>query len=384
MNNEKTAKNKVCLVVTKGVWGGAQKYVYNLAGNLGDDFETLVVSGESGRLNTKLDEAGVRNLSIDSMKRDISVLSEFQSFVRLFKVIRTEKPDVLHLNSPKAGGLGALAGRLLGVKKIVYTAHGWSFNENRSLIQKSLIRIFSYITVVLCHKVIVIAEKERKDALAMPFINPNKIVLIKNGIEKVEYKEKNQARDRLLEILGAKYSIPENIRKTTWVGNIAELHKNKGQEYLIKAVQRITHPVTLFIISDGEERGALEKMIIDLKLENKVFIVGFLEGASQYLKAFDIFVLPSIKEGLPYTLLEAGLAGVPCIASSVGGIPDIIESGLSGILTTQKRDGEIQRAIEYMIEKPDERERFAKNLQEKVETGFSLDGMLEKTIELYK
>lgn len=384
MNNEKTAKNKVCFVITKGVWGGAQKYVYNLATNVGTDFDTLVISGENGPLNTKLEEVGIRNLSIDSMKRDISIKSEFRSFFELFTIIKKERPDILHLNSPKAGGLGALAGRILGIKKIIYTAHGWSFNEDRSLIQKFLIRIFSYITIVLCHKVIVIAEKEKRDVLSMPLINEDKIILINNGIENVDYIERDMARKKLLEILGATFSEPNNIHKTTWIGNVAELHKNKGQEYLIKAVHKITHPVTLFIVGVGEERKNLEKLIEDLKLENKVFLVGFLDKASEYLKAFDIFVLPSIKEGLPYTLLESGLAEVPCIASSVGGIPDIIENSISGILTTKKRDGEIQRAIEYMIEKPDERERFATNLKKRIESQFSLSRMLEKTIELYK
>jgi len=383
MNTDKTAKNKVCFVITKGVWGGAQKYVYNLAANLPDSFEPVVVCGENGVLNSKLDGAGIRNLCVQTMRRDISIAHEFRSFFELIKIIRAEKPNVLHLNSPKAGGLGALAGRILGVKKIIYTAHGWSFNEDRNLFEKVLIRIFSYITIILCHKVIVIAEKEQRDALSMPFVNQDKIILIKNGVEVVEYKEKSIAREELLKILKTEHATPENIHKTTWIGNIAELHKNKGQEYAIQAIQKITHPTTLFIIGKGEEKNSLEKMIKDLKLEDKVFLVGFLDKASQYLKAFDIFVLPSIKEGLPYTLLEAGLAEVPCIACNTGGIPDIIENSVSGILTTKKRDGEIQRAIEYMIEKLDERERFAMNLKEKVENEFSLDGMLEKTIKLY-
>jgi glycosyltransferase involved in cell wall biosynthesis len=127
----------------------------------------------------------------------------------------------------------------------------------------------------------------------------------------------------------------------------------------------------------------LEKIIEKYNLENRVFLVGFLENAKEYLKAFDIFTLTSIKEGLPYTILEAGLAGLPIIASNVGGVPDIIDNGINGILVEKTNVGQISKTIEFMIKNPDQRKSFGLKLQQKIEKEFSLKQMLDKTLQLY-
>jgi len=380
MSEQKTAKNKVCLVVTKGVWGGAQKYVYNLAVNLPKDkYDVFVVCGEGGELVKKLEEKGVRVYTINTLKRDISITSEFQSFFRLFSILQNEKPNILHLNSPKAGGLGALAGRILGIKQIIFTSHGFAFNENRSTFQKFLIRLFSWLTLVLNKHTIVISEKEKRDALSMPFIKESKLRLIRNGIEQIDFMSRDIARSELLQKTGRVVD-----KNATWIGTLAELHKNKGHEYILSALSKLVHPFVFFVIGTGEEKERLEKTITELGLENKVFLVGFVENASRYLKAFDIFTLTSTKEGLPYTVIEAGLAEVPVVASNVGGIPDIIKNATNGILVTKEKPGEILRALEYMIEHPIESRGFTMKLKEKVEQEFSLEQMLDKTEELYR
>ncbi|MES3004918.1 MAG: glycosyltransferase family 4 protein [Patescibacteria group bacterium] len=379
MNQEKTAINKVCFVVTKGVWGGAQKYVYNLATGLPKDrYEAVVVCGEGGELVSRLEAARIRVYTINTLKRDISIKSELQSFLQLFNILRTVRPNVLHLNSPKAGGIGAVAGRLLGIPKIIFTSHGFAFNEIRSPFQKAVIRLFSWLILILNKQVIVISDKEKADALNMPFISENKITLIKNGVESIGFKDRELARTELIQIVNKE--IPKNV---TWIGTVAELHKNKGYEYMLSALSKLSYPFAYFIIGAGEEKEKIEKLIQELNLSDKVFMVGFLNHASEHLKAFDIFTLTSVKEGLPYTVIEAGFAGVPVAASNVGGIPDIIENGTSGILVTKEKPGEILKALEYVNEHRNEVETFAQNLKQKVEKEFSLDVMLEKTIKLY-
>jgi len=375
------AKTKVCFVITKGVWGGAQKYVYSLAVNLNpENYDVSVICGQGNELPKKLEEKGIRVHRITELERDISIKKELKNLIQIFKLIKKESPDVLHLNSPKVGGLGAVVGRILGVKKIIFTSHGFAFNEKRPLFHKVLIRFFSWLTLVLNKKIILISNKEKKDTLGMPFIGPEKIVLINNGIEKIDFKEKNIAREHLLSKLSNKPEIPTNA---VWIGTLSELHKNKGLEYAINAVAKLTTPFVFFIVGVGEEKTNLEKIIKNNNLENKVFLTGFVDNANQYLKAFDIFTLTSVKEGLPYTILEAGLSETPIVASNIGGIPDVIDNGINGILVTKERPGEIQRAIEYMLDHKEERETFAKKLKEKVEKNFSLEQMLEKTIALY-
>lgn len=372
-------KTKVLYVITKGVWGGAQKYVYSLAVNLPkDQFEAVVVCGQGDILNQKLEEKGIKVYQISSLKRDFSFFSAVTIGLRMLKILYEVSPDVIHLNSAKASGVGAVAGRLLGIPKIVMTVHGFAFNEDRGVFSRSLIKIFSWITILLCHKSIVIAEKEERQALAMPFVRKKKIELIKNGIEKIDFLEKAEARNKLLPEL---YSSFEN--NTTWIGTMAELHKNKGYEYTIRALSKIDKPFVFVALGEGEERKNLENLIREYRLEEKILLIGFKDKSAQYLKAFDIFTLTSIKEGLPYTLIEAGFASLPVVSSNVGGIPDIIDNNVNGILTESKNVSEIKNAIENLIENAETRENFGNKLREKVEKEFALDNMLKKTIALY-
>ncbi len=293
-------------------------------------------------------------------------------------IVWDESPDVLHLNSPKASGYGSVAGRLTGVPRIIQTVHGWPFNENRNIFSKSLISFFSWLTVLLCHKTIVIAEKEKFQGLKMPMIESKDIILIKNGVEPIKFIDKSIVREALM--LRANKS---EFSKVTWIGTIAELHSNKGLEYAIKALSRVKSPFVFFVLGEGEERSKLESLIKHFHLEDRVFLVGFVEDAKLYLKAFDIFLFTSIKEGLPYGILEAGLASLPVISTNTGGIPDIIDDGVSGILTARGSVSQIIKAVDYFISNPLKRKEFGKALKEKVEKDFSVDGMVKKTVKLY-
>lgn len=378
-NKKPSAKTKVCYVITKGVLGGAQKYVYDLATSLPSSlFEVVVVVGEGGLLKKKLEEKGIKTYELPDLKRDISFVNEFKSSLALLKIVWKESPNVLHLNSPKAAGFGAVAGRLCFTPKIIQTIHGWSFKEDRNIFAKSLIWFFSWTTTILCHKTIVIAKVEKESTKIMPFIDHKKIALIRNGVEKIKFINKTIVRDALIG------RTQKKVGRVLWLGTIAELHRNKGLEFAIRAVTQIKEPLIYFIIGVGEEKVKLSELIIELGLENKVFLVGFVEDAKLYMKAFDIFILTSTKEGLPYTILEAGQAGLPVIASYVGGIPEIIDDGVNGILTRVGDQDQIAKALDYYISNPEKQKEFGDALREKVEKEFSVDEMVKKTIKLYK
>ena len=125
---------KILFVITKSNWGGAQKYVYDLANELhrpNAEFEVAVAFGQEGQLAGKLREAGITTHPIRSLQRDVSVIADIKSFFELLRLFKTQKPDIAHLNSSKVGGLGALAARVAGVPKIIFTVHGWPFWETR-------------------------------------------------------------------------------------------------------------------------------------------------------------------------------------------------------------------------------------------------------------
>ncbi len=156
-----------------------------------------------------------------------------------------------------------------------------------------------------------------------PFAN-RRMIVVRNGIAEINFLDRPAARVALL----GEQSVTAQGHNW-WLGTVAELHRNKGLEYLIRAlaILKVTLdtkwqglPLTLVIIGEGEERSSLERLIKELKLEKQIHLLGRRENASQYLKAFDIFTLTSLTEAFPYTILEAGAAGLPTVASGVGEI----------------------------------------------------------------
>ena len=375
-------KTKVLFVITKSNWGGAQRYVCDLAVGLPKDrFETAVALGGSGALIQKLHEQRVRVLPIFSLTRDIHTTSDLFSFFELWSIIRREKPVVVHLNSAKASGLGALAARLAGVPLIVFTAHGWAFNEDRPFWQRLIIKFFSWITVMLSHKTIAVSKAVHHDTRNWLFIR-DKVVTIHNGVASPEFIPREDARARLT--AKRDITLPSDAML---VCSITELHKNKGLPYAIEAFAMLAQKnpsLFYFILGGGEENERLDDLIKRHKLQERVFLFGFVENAANYLKAFDIFVLPSIKEGLPYVLLEAGLAGLPVIASRIGGIPEIIEDGKTGLLVPQRDKDAISSAIKKLFESPEFRTKLGGALREKVIRDFSLSRVVSETISLYE
>ncbi len=305
------SKVKVCYAITKGNWGGAQRYVYDLATSLPkEQFEAVVICGQGDALPEKLNLAGIRTIQLPKLKRDFSFFSAVTIGLKTLVILRKEKPDVLHLNSAKASGVGAIAGRLTGVKKIIYTVHGFAFNEERNALSRAVIWFFSWITILLTHKTIVIAEKEKKQALAMPFVL-YKIVLIHNGIAPMQFGSGEKIRN----------AFPPGVKIT---GTIGELTDNKNQIALIEEAKK-NQGLYVAIVGEGELRNHLEKKIKEYGLENRLKLMGFIP-AEDALKGFDVFALPSLKEGLPYVLLEAKQAGLPIIANRVGGVSDILDA----------------------------------------------------------
>lgn len=418
---EKTAelparKKKVLFVITKSNFGGAQRYVYELASRLKDEnFETAVALGGSGILKTKLEEAGVPVFPISSAQRDISITKEIRVLWRLFRIMRKYKPDIVHLNSPKIGGLGAVAARTASIlnrffsrkgqrhpiSKIIYTNHGWPFKEPRPEWQLVLIRIFSWLTVFLGGTTIVLSQTEKDDVRNWPLIG-DRLAIIPNGLKHFTL----QSREDSLKRLVGNERAEEWLRdKWTVIGTISELHKNKGLTFAIDGIDKyIQHEgenlgtesaratalandrrarTAYIIVSDGEERKNIENLIKEKDLEDKVVLTGDVDEARQYLKAFDIFLMSSVKEGLPFAILEAGYAGVPVISTSVGAIPEVIKNLETGLLIHPARPQQIKNALIYLEDNPEIKKDMTVALKKKVEETFNFDTVTEKIKALY-
>ena len=378
-------KKKILYLITKSTWGGAGRYVYDLATNMPqENFEVIVSLGGAGELKNKLKEKNIRTVTIPTLQRDVALWGEIKAFLNLVKIIRKERPDILHTNSSKAGALGALAGRIARTPKIIFTAHGWAFNEERSFFSRTAITFLHWFTVILSHKTIAVSDQTKEQALKkMPFIK-NKLVVIHNGIKEDPFKERFLAQKEIFP-----KGIPENIHPDTlWIGTISELHKNKGLDYMITAlgeISRTSFDISSFVfvvIGGGEEKERLNKLKEKENLQNIVFLVGYKENASSLLKAFDVFTLTSRTEAFPYVPLEAGLAELPVIASRVGGIPEILSENC-GILVEKGNINETTQATIQLLENEEQRKNYGKNLRKKVVENFSTHNMVKNTLKYY-
>lgn len=372
---------KILYVITKSNFGGAQRYVYELATGLPrENFEAEVALGGTGLLKTKLTEAGIPVHQIAGAARDISIFKEIQVLASLYQIFRKVKPDVVHLNSSKIGGLGAFAARLAGVKKIIFTNHGWAFKEQRPEWQTAIIKFLSWLTVFLSDITIVLSEREKNHASSWPLIK-GKLKVIPNGLLPFELLSKEEA---LRKLVGDDMFLKIQEEKIRVLGTIAELTNNKGLIYAIDGLALLNDPRTIFIvIGEGEERKNLEKAALENGISDQVFLVGSVTEARTYLSAFDFFILPSVKEGLPYAILEAGYAELPVIATHVGGIPEMITNMSEGFLISPRRPQEIKHALIYIENHPEDIKTLASNLKRKIETQYSFEGMLNSTKTLY-
>ncbi len=306
---------KILYGITKSEpFGGAQRYVFELAKEAQRrSHDVAVIAGKSGALSEKLEKENIRTIILPHLERDISFAKEIKSFFEIWKILVGEDPDVFHVNSSKMGGLGALAARIAGVDKIIFTAHGWPFWEERSLLSKITIRFFSWLTAMLAHKVIVVSNYDLKTAKRMPFVS-GKVSRIYNGVD-LDMEFGSGA------IIRSAFGVGKKI-----TGTIGELNRNKNHIALIEEA-RMDPGMHVAIVGEGELKDFLEKKIKEYKLEERVKLFGYLPR-EEVLKGFDIFALPSLKEGLPYAILEAKLAGLEIRANKVGGVEEALNGDI--------------------------------------------------------
>lgn len=371
---------RILLVITKGSWGGATRYVFDLASSLHKkNISVAVAFGGEGALSQKLEYEGIEHFQIPSLARDINFEKEVLAYKELYSVIKKFNPDIVHVNSSK-GGLAALAAKRLG-KKVVFSIHGWAFNEQRNPISKLVIKIIYLATIAFSDKVILVSEALKKQILHWP--QQNKLEVIHNGVSFKEPLKKQDARTALIK----KFPALESCAEATWLVSVSELHRNKGVDIGIASLaelrdrrKELPHYI---IFGDGEERWRLEKLIQSYNVQDFVHLLGFVEDAQQYISSGDIFILPSRTEALGYVLLEAGLAKVPAIATRVGGVPEIIESGINGLLVPPNSGTTLAVAIEKILSEKKVAKEMSENLYKKVSTKFSLEEMVKRTESIY-
>lgn len=366
----------VLYVITKGSWGGATKYVYLLArGAYAAGYRVAVAYGEPGVLTDRLAEHAIETIQIPELGRDVHLRNDWRTYHALAHLFKERAPDIVHINSAKAGGLGALAARHARVPRIVFTAHGWAFNEDRPRWQRVIIWFLSGITIALSDATLCVSEAIKRDMRGFPGI-AQKMVVVKNSLTCPALLPRSEARAALLPQHADRY----------WIGMACELHPTKRVVDAIRAFKLVheKHPRAILVVAGtGQEASRLKEFVEKLGLADCVFLLGFVTAIDTKMSAFDLFLHTSRSEALALVILEAGCASLPVVATNVGGIPEVIEDEKSGILIPPFAPDIAAEKISELIADPARATALGDALHARVTTEFTEERMLRKTFGAY-
>ncbi|OGY47728.1 MAG: hypothetical protein A2840_01045 [Candidatus Buchananbacteria bacterium RIFCSPHIGHO2_01_FULL_47_11b] len=370
---------KILLVVTQSDLGGAQRYVAILAhffAQRGDDVSVAAGGNKNGKLLRQLDAAGIKTFHLSHLVRNINPLQDIRAIFELSALCKKLKPSVVHLNSSKAGVVGSIAAHRAGVPTVLYTAHGFVFNEPLPAWKKFLYIIAERYTAKFKTKIICVSQRDQQTAAENAIAPAEKLIVIHNGVEPAQLLTRQEARSKL--------GLPAD---KFIIGSIASFYPTKGIDHLIDAMailkkQQIA--CLLALIGNGPQRSKIETKISRLELTDTVLLLGQHEEAEKLLLAFDIFVLPSVKEGLPFSLLDAMAAGVPVVATAVGGIGEVIQNGVNGFLVEPANPSALAIALSKLSRDMNNTRALATRAQKDTQNNFSQKQMLERTSQLYR
>lgn len=400
-------KTKIIFIVTQSEFGGAQRYIFELVSCLNKEkYDILIATGQGdGELFRKVQNLPVKTFQLKYLKRNPNPLEAVSLVLEILKLLKRQCPDTLFLCSTTAGILGSIAAKIYKFTKpyilnpklyIIYRIGGWAFHDPRNWFLNKLILWTEKLTALFKDKIIINSEFDRQAAIKNKICLPEKIVKIYNGInpEKLEFLPKQEAKTFLFNKI-PQYKIPRKrtsslrSRQNTKyiIGTVANFYRTKGINYLIKAISLLEAKykpldVKCIVIGDGKQRPELEKLIEKYKLKNKVFLMGRIPDAYKYLKAFDVFILPSLKEGFPWIILETMAAEIPIIATKVGALNEIIENNKQGILIEPKNSEKLAENIFELIKNPELMQKLKTNSKQRLKR-FSILKMVEKTEQLF-
>ncbi len=359
-------------IASGDLWAGAEVAVAGLLSGLKLHYDVGLLAFNEGILTQKLREEGI----------DVYVVQEKGSFrdtpmlIEMKRILREHEIELVHTHGYKENVLGVLAGRLAGVKRFVCTQHGAAepfagaarFRNGINLWLDRLVG--KYAT----HKIISVSEDLHRSLTSK--YGSEKVVTIHNGIPGKPEPVRDKAKKK------RELGVPVEKRI---VGTMGRLTPVKGIHHFLQAAKTILETrrdVAFLIVGGGSLEEELRAMARELRIDNCVFFLGFREDAIEILSIMDVFVLTSLHEGIPLSLLEAMRLGLPVVATKVGGIPEVVEDGRSGLLVRLGDEKGIVRAIVDMLSPG--AEEIGRGARQRVLEEFSLQGMVESTEEVYR
>jgi len=319
-------------------------------------------------------EIGYKVFNMGASFLDVRIL------IPLIQQLRQERPAILHCHLVRANIYGRIAAKIAGLPVVISTLRNVEeYMVGQDPISRAMRRV-ERMTACWVSKYVAVSEGVRQKAIECLNLTPDKIVTILNAIDLVPYSRGLTERSTVRAEFGIR---PEDVV----VGSVGRLHPQKKYPFLVRTAEiiRAKFPnVRFVIIGDGEERPTLESMIADLGLKDAVLLPGLRSDIPRILQAFDIFVLPSLYEGLSRALMEAMAAGLPSIVTDVGGNAEAVEQGETGFVLPAGDEEGFTSSLETLLRNPDLRRSMGKAGRERAHKLFDAERMARQYIDLYQ
>lgn len=371
-------KLKILYVITKLELGGAQKQLLSLISNLDkESFEVFLFTARRGLLlEDALSISGLTLKKSRFLERAINPFKDLVALIEIHRFIKENNIDIVHTHSSKAGILGRLAARLAKVKIILHTVHGWSFNDYQPFFLR---RIFVWLERKIAsftHRIIVVSESDKQNGLNNRIGEEDKYILIRYGIDYSEFLKSVQ---------------PHAVRQGLGIENgdflvttVSCFKPQKSPQDFVRlafSVSKKVPNVKFLLIGDGALRRRIERLRDKFSLQNKIILSGWRRDIPQILSVSDIFILTSLWEGLPVSVLEAMAASCPVVATNTGGISEVVIDGKTGFLVSCRDIDNMSCKVVALLRDKDLRKEIAFNARRNFE--FRLEDSVRNTQNLY-
>lgn len=345
------------------------------------DGQIVHIACAKGEMFEKLIKEGLEMIEVPFV-RAISFKDNYSSILSLYKLMKKEKYDIVHVHTPVAALLGRIAAKLAGVKKVVYTAHGFYFNEDMKKQQYQFYYWIEKIAARFFTDWLLIQSKEDYQlAIKNKFMKKNQIIHLSNGVDVFEKFNPNHFSLNDGFKYREKLAIEQDAIVFLFVGRLVT---EKGIYELLDAFRKLraeNSKVVLLVV--GANSKSEREHTITFKEEEKIHFLGERNDINYLLHMSDVFVLPSYREGLPRSIIEAMSMGKPIIATNIRGCREEVFEGVNGILVEPKDAVQLKNALSNMYSNDELRMRFGENSREIAVKHFNETEILHLQIELF-
>ncbi|MCC6166191.1 MAG: glycosyltransferase family 4 protein [Caldilineaceae bacterium] len=360
---------KIAFIITRSDdIGGAQIHVRDLSTALrAAGHDAVVLAGANGVLADDLDARGVPYFPLQHLAREVGLLYDVRCFAELRKTLRKIQPDIISTHSTKAGFIGRIAGKTLGIPTL-FTAHGWGFTEGRPPLQAFAFWVVERTTAAWAARIITVCESDRKAAVRVHVASRERLVTIHNAMPDVDATLRARPGNSPAQLVMV-------ARLSHWKDQPALLHALAGLQDLDWQLE---------FIGDGPLRGQLEALTQSLGLSARVTFLGSRRDVPERLAAAQLFLLTSKWEGFPRSILEAMRAGLPVVASDVGGVQESVMDGVTGFVIPRGDAARLRECLCMLITSPELRVRMGAAGRARYEEMFTFDRLVERTTQVYE